>query len=300
MIRRRAFCGGSRRSGDRRGRRRGRGSRRRVIGDTVVFRTVVGVVIIVFRVISRRIIRTAAGGSGVLRRGGLRNGAFGSGDFGFRRILIIHDFNGDGDPAVQMLVDFRSQLCAIFLEQGVLRRINEKGYLAAFGEKAHLDRAVDEIVGDRQFILSPAAVAFQKFCAVLVRSGQPDHVSVPVQIHLHLRIDGEVNGGIDAEIILVIAETEKQEKAGGDRGDGAAHQAGDAASAGGLRLFHQHGIFHGLADFVVEIGRFPEPALLIQKNRIAGMAFHYHVFHCAAPPFMTCLMCPRMISYPLV
>ena len=199
-----------------------------------------------------------------------------------------------------MLVDFRSQLRAIFLEQGVLRGINEKGYLAAFGEKAHFDRAVDEFVGDRQFILSPAAVAFQKFCAVLVRSGQPDHVSVPVQIHLHLRIDGEVNGGIDAEIILVIAETEKQEKAGGDRGDGAAHQAGDAASAGGLRLFHQQGILHGLADFVVEIGRFPEAALFVQKNRIAGMAFHYHVFHCAAPPFMTCLMCPRMISYPLV
>ena len=278
MIRRNAFRGGgcgNGRDGSRRN--RGRSLRSRgwgrfgslIIGDAIIFRPIVGIVIIVFHIVSRR-------------------------------VLIIHDFHSDGDPAVQMSADFRSQLRAVFLEQGLLRGINEKGDLAAFGEKAHLDRAVDELVGDRQLILSSAAVAFQKPYAVLVRPGQPDHIPVPVQIHQYLGIDGEVNGGIDAEIILVIAEAEKQEQAGCGRGDGAAHQTGDTAAAGGLRLFHQHGIFYGLAHFIVEIGRFPEPALLIQKNRIAGMTFHYHVFHCAAPPFMTCLICPRMISYPLV
>ena len=163
-----------------------------------------------------------------------------------------------------MLCDLGSQFHTVFLEQGLIRSIDIEGNLPAFGEEAHVDGTVNELVGDGEFILSPAAVALQKLPAVLIGPGKPHHISLPVQFHQNLRVDGQINGGIRIHIILIIAEAEKQESTG-CHGCGRADPAFSGKDGeAGLPFLHQKRSFYRLTDFISEICRFPETSLFIQ------------------------------------
>ena len=196
-----------------------------------------------------------------------------------------------------MLGDPGAQLDAVFLEENFVRRVDGKGDAPPFREKSHLDRPVDQLVGDRHLVLSPAVIPFQQRHAVFVCSDQRNNRALAVQIHLHLRVDDQVDGRIRHQVVLIIPESEEKQQAG-RRGSNPAADPADRPPGG--PFLHQYRVAHRLPDLIVEVRRLEKASLLIQKDHIAGVAFHYNIIHPAAAPFITCIKCPRRISYPLV
>ena len=67
----------------------------------------------------------------------------------------------------------------------------------------------------------------------------------------------------------------------------------------GCPIPHQYRFLNNLSHLIVQIRGLFKTAFFIQKNCVTGAAFHYHIFHFPATPFITCFRCPRIISYPL-
>ena len=107
---------------------------------------------------------------------------------------MVHNFDGNRHPPGQMFLHFRAQLRPVFLEQDVVRGVDGNGNLAPFGKEAHRNRPVDQFIGHDHFVLPLAVVALQELLPVFVCSNQPHNVPMPVQVHLNLRIDGQVDG----------------------------------------------------------------------------------------------------------
>ena len=190
------------------------------------------------------------------------------------------------DAPFQMPGHARTELDPICPEQRVVRGVDVEGNLPAFGKETRLDGPVNQLVGDDRLVLSPAVVAGKQRLSVFVGARQPHDRALPVQIHLYLRIDGQVDGRMGLHEVLIIPKAEHQQEAGRD---------GDQAAGGPLRgaawlflLLHQDGMVHRLTDFIAEIGGLTEPPLLVKQNRISGVAFQNQIAHCAVPPFIVC------------
>ena len=198
-----------------------------------------------------------------------------------------------------MLCYFGAQLRPILPEQGFVRGLDGEGNSAALRQEAHFNGPVDQLVGNGYLVFPLAVIALQQRFPVFICPHESYNRALPVQIHLHLRVDGQIYGRIGPDIVLIIAKSEKQQETGCNRRDAAADPPGGMPLSF-RRFFHQHRVIHRLPDFVSQIGRFQKASFFIQKNRVAGVAFHNQITHRTATPFITCFKCPRMISYPLV
>ena len=213
--------------------------------------------------------------------------------------LVVDDLHRDRVPVFQVLQNLGLELFSVFLNQRLVRRVDGEGDLAAFRQEAHVDGPFNQIIRNRESVFSFIFIILQQRGAVLVDSLQPDDRALPVQIHLHLRVDGKVDGGVGGERAPVVVQADQQQEAGGDGGETAARPAQSVSLL--HRLFsHQNRFAYRLPCFIMEVRRFYEPALFVQKDSVAGVAFHHYIFHHTATPFITCVRCPRMISYPLV
>ena len=95
-----------------------------------------------------------------------------------------------------MLRYFGAQLRPILPEQGFVRGIDGEGNPAAFRQEAHFNGPVDQLVGNRYLVFPLAVIALQQRFPVFIRPRQPYNRALPVQIHLYLRVDGQIYGGI--------------------------------------------------------------------------------------------------------
>ena len=196
-----------------------------------------------------------------------------------------------------MFFHLASQLGAIFLKERFLRRIDREGDLSAGREIAHLDRPVDQFITDRQLILAIAVITFQQRFSIGVRPFQMDDISSAIEIHAHFRVDAEIDRRIQrliVHIVIIAKESDHQQHTG-------RHQAHDGRFPAemwcGSPLFpHQDRIHDGLSDRIGEVGRFDEPAFLIQQDHISGVTFHYDISHHASTPLFLLIRCVRIIS----
>ena len=171
--------------------------------------------------------------------------------------------------------------------------------MPSFGQKAHFNGPVNQLICHSNFVFAFSVIAFQQSFTVFVDSLQPGDAALTVQVHLNLRVDGKIDGRVGDNVILIIIETNQQQEAGCRRSHTA---AGPAHQIPLFRRFflHQNRIVYDLSCFIMKVGRFQKTAFFVQKDCIAGVAFHNHIIHHTATPFITCVKCPRIISYPLV
>ena len=111
-------------------------------------------------------------------------------------VLMVRNFYCNGNPPVQMLRYFGAQLRPILPEQGFVRGIDGEGNPAALRQEAiSMARSISS---SATVILSfpLAVIALQQRFPVFIRPCQPYNRALPVQIHLHLRVDGQIYGRI--------------------------------------------------------------------------------------------------------
>ena len=213
----------------------------------------------------------------------------------------MHHLHLHGHAALQVVGHLVPQLHAILLEKAFLRCVDGEVHRAAVLQKAHVNGAVHQFVRHGQAVLAGVVIPLQQQDAVPVGAGELHHVPGVVQIHLHLGVDGQVDGGVHIHRLVVQGQNDGKHQGCGKRGQPRrpAANPGQQLQLGG-GLLQQYRVENGLAHLIAEVGRLDKPPLLVQQDRVTSAAFHHQIAHWASPPSITWAKCPRMISYPLV
>ena len=81
----------------------------------------------------------------------------------------------DGEASLQIAAYLAGKLCAVFLNERFVRGVDREGNLSAFGQEAHFDGPVYQLVCHGSLIFAFSVVAVQQFSAILIGSGKVDY-----------------------------------------------------------------------------------------------------------------------------
>ena len=198
-----------------------------------------------------------------------------------RLISAVTDLhlNGNDDPLLQVFGQMVRQRVGVAVHPGQILRIQTDGDLSIGLQIAHVYGPIHQFVCDQIQIFVLVAVSGDQVDAILIDTLQSHHPVLLIHIDADLRIDLHIHRGIGLGFPGE-SDTQNQCQTGGGCSQGA------NPPVVFLLGWNPHGLHfrERLAHLISPVGNLQKSTRFIQYHRIAGVAFHNHIFQADTPP----------------
>ena len=187
--------------------------------------------------------------------------------------------NSDDNLLLQMALQMVRQRMGVTVHPSQILRIQADGNLPIRMQISLFNGPVHQFVGYQVQMLVVIIIACNQINAILIDTSKPHHLVLLIYIDPDLRIDLHVYRGVRLGAAGK-GKTQRQRHTG-SRGSQYSDPAVAFPSGGSPHrlYFCEH-----LSHLILAVGHLQESACFVQYHRIAGMAFHNHIFQAGTPP----------------